>query len=362
MAPSVNYRPETQQWATRPADHAFPSSIPSKPHLTSHGSMSFSPYRIQHVNLSVPVGTLEQAEEFYGTVLGFAPDPVPQLQRDSLRWFRVGDTGQQVHVSFDEPNSGKTRCHPCFALRDGEALLELQKRIWDAFQKGGKAAPMAADEPGKENSGAKVGLTRRQSWDYARRIADNRVSSTPPAFSVGTMQATDSSSVCASRQNPRMHLCDFTNYFKRQAGRRGFRCPTSTRDRRAWRARSRGARSALHRARRAASHRGRCSRPRLPASRTRVPDPRAAGSIPSRRPRRFPSVMSVTDDSWTTYDGVLVDAEVRREDAVRHLHAPVLRGQDLRVLRDVGDLALVVSSETHTQLPHADSRECQCRA
>ncbi|EKD04199.1 hypothetical protein A1Q2_01496 [Trichosporon asahii var. asahii CBS 8904] len=188
MAPSVNYRPETQQWATRPADHAFPSSIPSKPHLTSHGSMSFSPYRIQHVNLSVPVGTLEQAEEFYGTVLGFAPDPVPQLQRDSLRWFRVGDTGQQVHVSFDEPNSGKTRCHPCFALRDGEALLELQKRIWDAFQKGGKAAPMAADEPGKENSGAKVRL-------QCERGLTARGSSIPPASSVGTMQATDSSSV-----------------------------------------------------------------------------------------------------------------------------------------------------------------------
>lgn len=280
--------------------------------------MSFSPYRIQHVNLSVPVGTLEQAEEFYGTVLGFAPDPVPQLQRDSLRWFRVGDTGQQVHVSFDEPNSGKTRCHPCFALRDGEALLELQKRIWDAFQKGGKAAPMAADEPGKENSGAKVRL-------QCERGLTARGSSIPPASSVGTMQATDSSSVCASRQNPRMHIV-FYELLKQQAGRRGFRCPTSTRDRRAWRARSRGARSALHRARRAGARRARSSRPRPPASRTRVPDPRAAGSIPSGRPRRFPSVMSVAGDSWTTYDGVLVDAEVRREDTVRDLHAPVLRG------------------------------------
>lgn len=118
--------------------------------------MSFSPYAIQHINLSVPEGTLEQAEEFYGGVLGFAPDPVPALQRDSLRWFRVGDTGQQVHVSFDVPGSGKTRCHPCFALRSGEALAELQARIWEFYKKGGRAAPMAADEPGKENSGAKV--------------------------------------------------------------------------------------------------------------------------------------------------------------------------------------------------------------
>lgn len=119
-------------------------------------TMSFSPYAIQHVNLSVPEGTLAAAEEFYGDVLGFASDPVPSLQRESLRWFRVGNTGQQVHISFDTPGDGKTRSHPCFALRSKEALFELQTRIWDFYKEGGKAAPMAADEPGKENSGAKV--------------------------------------------------------------------------------------------------------------------------------------------------------------------------------------------------------------
>lgn len=49
-------------------------------------SNDFSPILLQHVNLVVEKGTLELAEEFYGEVLGFKSDPVPQLQRDSLRW------------------------------------------------------------------------------------------------------------------------------------------------------------------------------------------------------------------------------------------------------------------------------------
>lgn len=50
--------------------------------------------------------------------------------------------------------------------------------------------------------------------------------------------------------------------------------------------------------------------------------------------------MSVTIPVQLTHDRVLVDAEVGREDAVRDLHAAVLRGQDLRVLRYVRDIAL----------------------
>lgn len=47
---------------------------------------SYTPYAIQHINLSVPEGTLHLAEEFYGQVIGFPSDPVPSLQRNSLRW------------------------------------------------------------------------------------------------------------------------------------------------------------------------------------------------------------------------------------------------------------------------------------
>ena len=39
-----------------------------------------------HVNLTVPEGTLKQADTFYGETLGLTPREVPQLQRGMLAW------------------------------------------------------------------------------------------------------------------------------------------------------------------------------------------------------------------------------------------------------------------------------------
>jgi 4-hydroxyphenylpyruvate dioxygenase-like putative hemolysin len=47
---------------------------------------SHTPITLQHVNLTVPAHTLDLAREFYGEVIGFVEDPVPQLQRDTLLW------------------------------------------------------------------------------------------------------------------------------------------------------------------------------------------------------------------------------------------------------------------------------------
>lgn len=44
------------------------------------------PIGLQHVNLSVPAGSLPLAQEFYGKVLGLANDTVPHLQKDVLLW------------------------------------------------------------------------------------------------------------------------------------------------------------------------------------------------------------------------------------------------------------------------------------
>ena len=46
----------------------------------------YTPTQLQHINLAVPAGTLLLATDFYGQVIGFASDPVPQAQRDSLLW------------------------------------------------------------------------------------------------------------------------------------------------------------------------------------------------------------------------------------------------------------------------------------
>lgn len=47
---------------------------------------SYTPNLLQHINLTVPSGSLGLATEFYGEVIGFASDQVPALQRDSLLW------------------------------------------------------------------------------------------------------------------------------------------------------------------------------------------------------------------------------------------------------------------------------------
>jgi len=47
----------------------------------------YTPTLLQHINLAVPAGTLDLATQFYGGVIGFGSDTVPQLQRDSLLWY-----------------------------------------------------------------------------------------------------------------------------------------------------------------------------------------------------------------------------------------------------------------------------------
>jgi catechol 2,3-dioxygenase-like lactoylglutathione lyase family enzyme len=42
---------------------------------------------ITHVNLPIPEGTLDQAEEFYGTTLGLTSSPVPELQKGTILWY-----------------------------------------------------------------------------------------------------------------------------------------------------------------------------------------------------------------------------------------------------------------------------------
>jgi len=41
---------------------------------------------LAHVNLLVPVGTLEIAEKFYSGTLGLIPRAVPELQKGTLAW------------------------------------------------------------------------------------------------------------------------------------------------------------------------------------------------------------------------------------------------------------------------------------
>ncbi|KXL47050.1 hypothetical protein M433DRAFT_149312 [Acidomyces richmondensis BFW] len=127
---------------------------------------------IAHVNLLVPPGTLAHAEEFYGGTLGFKSRPVPHLQKDSLRWFDIADSGQQIHIAFGT-NDMKSSRHPCFKIESPQALQKLQKRIYEHFERGGEAAPTEADKPGEQNSGAQG--VEYPSRFFARDFAGNRL-------------------------------------------------------------------------------------------------------------------------------------------------------------------------------------------
>ncbi|KAH8690295.1 putative glyoxalase family protein [Talaromyces proteolyticus] len=128
---------------------------------------------IHHVNLLVPEGTLDDANAFYGETLGLRPMPVPHLQRGKIAWFNIGEaSGQQIHIAFgqNEPNASR---HPCFKLGSLQDLQALQERIWNHHKRGGSAAPLAADQPGQQNSGAQG--VEYPSRFFARDYAGNRL-------------------------------------------------------------------------------------------------------------------------------------------------------------------------------------------
>ncbi|KAL4913879.1 hypothetical protein BDW62DRAFT_205141 [Aspergillus aurantiobrunneus] len=127
---------------------------------------------LAHVNLLVPEGSLHLAEAFYGGTLGLTSAPVPHLQKGTVLWFNIGDSGQQVHVAPGINESKTSDRHPCFKLQSQEKLHELQQRIWDHLVRGGDAAPLNADKPG-ENSGTKG--VEYPSRFFARDYAGNRL-------------------------------------------------------------------------------------------------------------------------------------------------------------------------------------------
>ncbi|KAK5091535.1 hypothetical protein LTR05_001720 [Lithohypha guttulata] len=127
---------------------------------------------ISHINLIVPPNTLPHALSFYGTTLGLTPRPVPHLEKDRLAWFDIGSSGQQVHIASG-PTEAESPRHPCFKLESPEKLMELQRRIWEHFERGDEASPRAADQPGMENSGSK-GVEYPQRF-FARDYAGNRL-------------------------------------------------------------------------------------------------------------------------------------------------------------------------------------------
>lgn len=85
--------------------------------------------RILHASVNV-AGRLEQADRFYGELLGMARAPRPEIPGVGGRWLVAGDG--QVHL-VDAPMAGSgidpTGPHFCLAVADIEAAVrELEGR------------------------------------------------------------------------------------------------------------------------------------------------------------------------------------------------------------------------------------------
>lgn len=108
---------------------------------------------IQHVNLTVGhkdwaeeggESPLLKADRFYAGALGLKNDPVPKGMENSLRWFSIGDSGQQIHISLEFnvaplETRHQTRGHPCFVL-PFEKLSDVIQKLTEFAQSGDAAA------------------------------------------------------------------------------------------------------------------------------------------------------------------------------------------------------------------------------
>jgi len=68
----------------------------------------------------MPAGREDEADAFYGGVLGMRPIPKPpELEPRGGRWFRAG--GFDVHLGVEEPFAPARKAHPAFLVEDLDA-------------------------------------------------------------------------------------------------------------------------------------------------------------------------------------------------------------------------------------------------
>lgn len=103
---------------------------------------------------------MDKVDHFYGQVLGLSSDIVPDAQKHRLRWFKIGQHGQQVsckglwlyhnkltpyaqlHCSLEKPEQVSKQVvnsHPCFTI-PLDQLQPLQDKLLAFSQSGHPAA------------------------------------------------------------------------------------------------------------------------------------------------------------------------------------------------------------------------------
>lgn len=80
---------------------------------------------LDHISLTMPVGSEPAARAFFTGVLGLAEIAKPEDgNRMDGCWFDLG--AQQLHMLIDEGFAPATRAHPAFAVTD---LVDVRARI-----------------------------------------------------------------------------------------------------------------------------------------------------------------------------------------------------------------------------------------
>ncbi|MGV3618939.1 MAG: glyoxalase [Fimbriimonas sp.] len=85
---------------------------------------------LDHVAITIPAGSEDEARGFYGGVLGLREIPKPPVL--ALRggvWYEMPD-GRQLHLQAANPFTPQNQAHPAF-VADLEALAAVSTPEWD---------------------------------------------------------------------------------------------------------------------------------------------------------------------------------------------------------------------------------------
>jgi catechol 2,3-dioxygenase-like lactoylglutathione lyase family enzyme len=81
---------------------------------------------IDHVQLAAPIGSEEEARQFFVEILGFTEIEKPEeLKKRGGAWFRSGSV--QIHIGIEEPFAPAKKAHPAFEVENIEAVMEQLK-------------------------------------------------------------------------------------------------------------------------------------------------------------------------------------------------------------------------------------------
>src|SRR3954447_18358276 len=82
---------------------------------------------IDHIQITAPPGSEDEAQRFYGELLGMEEIPKPENLRPGGCWFQCGS--QEVHIGIQQNFIPAVKAHPGFTVI---ALEQLRLRLQEA--------------------------------------------------------------------------------------------------------------------------------------------------------------------------------------------------------------------------------------